>query len=41
MDKRHNLKVNTGQATCLLKIEEKGSLILQELAEFMGSLDVN
>ena len=39
LDKRHRLTVNTGLASCLFMIDERGKLSNQDLAEQMGGID--
>ena len=39
LDKRHTITVNTGQATCLLRIAEKEKITNKDLADYLGGID--
>ena len=39
LDRKHQLRVNTGQATCLLLIENKGKLSMSSLADSLAGMD--
>lgn len=39
LDRRHQVRVNTGQATCLLIIEARGKLSVSDLSECMAGID--
>ena len=39
VDKKHSLKVSTGQATCILRIEEKGKVSNKDLSDYLAGTD--